>query len=154
MPRFQFLNWRPDLEDTEYEGLTVADNVIHEPEGYQPVHLGSAGSFATTGGLSGTGSSIVSVSAKRVGSTDDLFCAWVHVATSGPSSVSTLHVGVNGVTSSTTATGYPLSNTKIGVTSVITAFDVCEYADKIFFVAAMGNSDGDESMMAGYLDYG
>lgn len=152
--RVDWLNWRPDLEDTEYEGLTVADNVIHEPEGYKAVHLASAGTFTTTGGLGSTTGYINSVASKPVGAGNDTFSAWVHVATSGASRISTLHVGVNGVTSSTTATGYPLSNTKLaGAESVVSIFDVTEYAGKIFFTAGMINTDSDESIMAGYLDY-
>jgi hypothetical protein len=35
--RYQFLNWRPDLEDTQHDGLSVADNVFHDVEGYKQV---------------------------------------------------------------------------------------------------------------------
>lgn len=47
MPRFQFLNWRPDLEDTEFEGLTVADNVVHDVEGWKEVQFVTDGAVST-----------------------------------------------------------------------------------------------------------
>jgi hypothetical protein len=47
LPRFEFLNWRPDLEDTEYEGLTVADNVVHDVEGWKEVKFVTDGAVST-----------------------------------------------------------------------------------------------------------
>lgn len=35
--RLNFLNWRPDQDELNTEGLQVADNVIHETEGYKEV---------------------------------------------------------------------------------------------------------------------
>ena len=64
--RFDFLNLAPDMEDTENQGLTVAQNVVHDTEGYKPVHLGSAGSFATTGGLAASNATVTSIIAKRM----------------------------------------------------------------------------------------
>ena len=131
--RLNFLNFAPDLEDEANPGLTVAQNVIHEPEGYKPLHLASAGSFATTGGLAASTATVTSLVAKPVGSGGDLFCAWI--------ASNTLHVGINGVTAASLSsagggqTGYPLSFATQGSSQSITAFDVTEYAGKIFFVA-------------------
>ena len=134
--RLNFLNYRPALEDVNHDGLTVANNVVHEPEGYKPVHIRTTASFSTTGGLAASSASITSVFAKPVGTQGDYFCAWL----SG--SPGTLHFGLNGVTATSAGsaggslTGYPLSfATATAGFDRIYAFDVCEYAGKIFFVA-------------------
>jgi hypothetical protein len=140
--RLNFLNWRPDSEDTDNDGLTVADNMIHESEGYKPVHLGSAGSFATTGGLAASNATVLALIAKPVGSQGDVITAWV-----SSKATPTLHIGINGVTESGATTGYPLSFSTAYTDSTtsplaIYAFDACEYAGKIFFTvdARMGES--------------
>lgn len=148
--RFNFLNWRPDLEDVGNEGLTVADNCVHEPEGYKAIHLGSAGSFGTTGGLAASNATVLSVIAKPVGNNDDLFCGWI--------ANSTLHVGINGVTAASTTTGYPLSFATAVASGEITVFDVCEAYNKIFFtVQADGIATTPATTLSlavmGYMDY-
>jgi len=131
--RFNFLNFNPDSEDTENLGLTIANNVVHDTEGYKPVHLGSAGSFATTGGLGASVATVLSCIAKPVGTQGDVFAAWL----SG-NAHPTLHVGVNAVTSISATTGFPLSFTNTFISAsdtpiAIYAFDVTEFAGKIFF---------------------
>ena len=148
--RINFLNWNPDLEDENNQGLTVADNVVHEPEGYKPIHLGSAGTFATTGGLAASNATVLSVVAKPVGSADDLLVAWL--------ANGQLHVGLNGVTAASDTTGYPLSFATTTVSGEITAFDVCEAYDKIFFIVQgeqVGTSPTAASTraMVGYMSY-
>lgn len=148
--RFNFLNFNPDSEDTENQGLTVAQNVIHEPEGYKPVHLGTAGSFATTGGLGASVATVTSIVAKPVGSGSDLFCAWL--------ANDTLHVGINGVTTASVTTGYPVAFSTTGASQVIVAFDVTEFADKIFFVAQAQQTEASPSVTAtitavGYMSF-
>ncbi len=49
--RLNFLNWRPDQDEFNTDGLQVADNVIHETEGYKPLHLQSGGAFSRQGAL-------------------------------------------------------------------------------------------------------
>lgn len=148
--RINFLNYNPDLEDTENEGLTIAQNVIHEPEGYKPVHLGTSTAFATTGGLAASVYTVTSCIAKPIGAGNDLFCAWI--------ANNTLHVGLNGVTATTAVTGYPLSFSTAGSSQEITAFDVAEYAGKIFFVAEAKQTEASPSTTGvlahiGYMDY-
>jgi len=131
--RFNFLHYNPDSEDTENQGLVKANNVLHEPEGYKPLHLASAGSFATTGGLAASAATVLALVAKPVGSQGDLFCAWL----SG-GSFPTLHVGLNGLTGVAATTGYPLSFTNTFISASLTpiaifAFDVCESYGKIFW---------------------
>jgi hypothetical protein len=139
----------PDAEDTATDGLTVANNVVHEPEGYKQIHLGSAGSFSTTGGLGASVYTVEACAARPVGSGSDLFCAWI--------ANSTLHVGLNGVTATTAATGYPLTFPS-HISAAITAFDVCESYGKIFFIArgsvqAASPSAVTSREMTAYMDY-
>lgn len=150
MSRLDFLNWNPDADDNNNEGLTLATNCVHEPEGYKAIHLGSAASFATTGGLSASNATVLSVIAKPVGSGNDLFCAWM--------ANGQLHVGLNGVTSTSTTTGYPLSYSTIAASGEITVFDLCETNGKIFFVVkgeqvhTSPTATSVKSMM-GYMSY-
>ena len=150
--RVTFLNWRPDAEDVGNDGLTQADNVIHDIEGYRPVHLASAGTFATTGGLAASTATILSIVAKPVGSQGDYLAAWVADAT-----VPTLHVGLNGVTAATTATGYPLAMATAATDAEIYAFDVCEYGGKIIWTVEAQATDASATALsyafAGYMDF-
>lgn len=148
--RVNFLNFNPDLEDENNQGLTVADNVVHEPEGYKPIHLATAGSFATTGGLAASNATVLSLVARPVGPGSDLFCAWV--------ANGQLHVGLNGVTSTSVTTGYPLSFSTVGASAAITAFDVCESYGKIFFTVSASQQEAVPSTTPslshiGYMDY-
>ena len=148
--RVNFLNYNPDLEDTQNPGLTVASNVVHDAEGYKPVHLASAGSFVTTGSLGASVATVRALVAKPVGSGDDLFCAWI--------SSNTLQIGLNGVTATSVTTGYPLSFATAGVSTEITAFDVTESNGKIFFVVEATQTEITPSAnpvlkQTGYMDY-
>jgi len=125
--RLNFLNYNPDMEDVGNNGLTVANNVVHEPEGYKPIHLASAGAFATTGGLGASVSTVISIVSKNIGAQNDTLSAWLNAT-------GTLHIGLNGVTATTATTGYPLSVSTAVASGEITIFDVCEYAGKITFV--------------------
>lgn len=148
--RFNFQDLAPDLEDTKNPGLTIAQNVVHETEGYKAVHLGSAGSFSTTGALGASNATVTALIAKPVGAQSDLFCAWL--------ANDTLHVGINGITSPTSATGHPLSFGTAGPTQEITVFDVTEFADKIFFVVSAQQdevvpSNTSTLTTSGFVDY-
>ena len=149
--RVNFLNFNPDMEDVGNNGLTVANNVVHEPEGYKPIHLSSAGAFATTGGLGASVGTVISVVTKPVGSQNDTLSAWFTQA-------GVLHIGLNGVTATTATTGYPLSMATAAATGEITVFDVCEYAGKITFVVeAQGTTVVPSATVtlrhAGYMDF-
>ena len=150
--RIDFLNWAPDAEDVGNQGLVEADNVVHDSEGWKEIHLGSSGSFATTGGLAASTQTILSVVAKPVGAQTDLFCAWLNDATTP-----TLNVGINGVTASTSATGHPLAFSTAVSNPEIWALDVCEYAGKICWtVEARGENASGTALsvaFAGYMDY-
>ncbi len=158
MFRRDFLNWRPDAEDFGNDGLVTADNVIHETEGFKPAHLASAGSFATTGGLAASVATVLAVQCRPVGAQNDYLVAWIADQTA-----TTLHVGLNGTTGTTTATGHPLSFSTVyaGSTTTpvnISVFDVCEYGGKIFWTveAQMGTTTPSTTQTlgyAGYMDY-
>lgn len=140
------------MEDEGNEGLTVADNVIHEPEGYKSIGLQSAGAFSTTGGLAASVYTVGACAARSVGDGSDAFCAWI--------ANDTLHVGLNGVTATTAVTGYPLTF-GVGATlrsDYITALDVCESYGKIFFIArgystTLLATTSAHKTMTGYMDY-
>ena len=145
-----FLNWRPDAEDVGLDGLTVADNVIHDVEGYRPVHLASAGAFSTT--IAASVATVLSIVAKPVGAQGDYFCAWVAQDT-----VPELHVGINGETASTSATGFPLTMATAATDAEIWAFDVCEYGGKIIWTVEAKATDASATALsyafAGYMDF-
>jgi hypothetical protein len=149
MPRLRLdlLNWRPDLDETVNDGLTKADNVVHDAEGWKPVHLASSGSFATS--IAASEATVLSIVALPVGASDDLFCAWIADATQP-----TLHVGVNGSTATNTNTGHPLTFTTSAVNSAIWAFDVCEYGGKIIWtVEARAEDAGGTTLSMAYSGY-
>ena len=118
--RIPFLNWQPDKSDLPNEGLEDCDNVVHEPEGYKPVFLESAGAFATTGALTNVASIVV----KTVGPSFDKFHAWLDS--------DQIKVGINGVeiTSSGSTT---VSFATSGSNQAICFFDVAEFGDEILF---------------------
>ena len=148
--RVQFLNWRPDAEDVGNDGLTQCDNVVHEPEGYKPVHLASSGAFTTV--LAASDATILSVVSKPVGNAGDQFAAWVADATAP-----TLCVGINGATASTSATGHPLTFATASTGHEIYAFDVAEYGGKIAWTVEAQAADASGTALsiayAGYMDY-
>lgn len=49
--RINFLNWRPDQEPLNNDGMTEADNCIHDTEGYKPIRVQTEGAFETAGPL-------------------------------------------------------------------------------------------------------
>lgn len=143
--KLSFLDWAPDLEPVQNKGLVVATNTIHDADGYKPIQKASAGAFSTKGALS----TVSSVMAKQVGTGDQYFYAWVNGTD--------LHVGIDGVTA-TSATTSPSFATIPSIGTSITALDVCELADVIFFtVEAVGGTVTPDTRITlratGYLTY-
>lgn len=143
--KFNFLNYRPVLEDEVNPGLNVAQNVVHEVEGYKPIHLRSAGAFVTA--IPPNADACV---AKSVGSQGDIFAAWLLS--------NELIVGVNGITSTSVTTGYPLSFSTAGTNRHIYSFDVCEAFGRIFFTVEARQSNSapattEALVHSGYLDF-
>ena len=67
--RRDFLNWRPDRDEFDSEGLQVADNVLHDVEGYKQTRYATDGAASTLNGTSGV--TITSFQARQVGSLRD-----------------------------------------------------------------------------------
>ena len=150
--RRALLDWQPDLDDYGDNGLTQADNVIHDADGWHPIHLASSGSFATTGGLAASSATILSIVTKPVGAVGNTFSAWIADQTAP-----TLQVGIDGVTATTSATGYPLTFTTTSVNQEIYAFDVCEVGGKIVWTVEAQAEDASGTALsiafAGYMDF-
>ena len=121
--RVNFLNWRPDADEFGNNGLTAADNVVHDTEGWKPIFMKTAGALSTTAPLAAA--TISALMVKSIGSVGDKLVAWI--------TGDTLHVGVNGATSTSSVTGYPPSFATAGGNRNITMFDVCEPPGGIFF---------------------
>ncbi len=127
--RIDFLNWRPDQEDLGNDGLTVANNVVHDSEGYKPIYLASTGAFSTTGALA----SVSSIVTKPAGAQMTPFSAWL--------SADTIGVGFNGV-SAVQAGATTTAFATTGATQVITAFDVAELNGQMVFVVEAQQNEG------------
>ncbi len=66
--RRDFLNGTPDQEDFGNEGLTVADNVIHDTEGFKQLNIQPSASFETANFYSGKAlSSVRSMQIRSIG---------------------------------------------------------------------------------------
>lgn len=148
-----FLDWSPDREAVGNEGLSVATNVLHDTEGWKSLHLASAGAFATA--IAASVATVIAAVAKPVGAQGDVLVAWVSNKTTP-----TLHIGINGVTGTSSTTGYPKSFSTAYVSSTATplaiySFDVCEYAGNIFFSvsATMGTSTPSTTQALSYSAY-
>jgi hypothetical protein len=70
--RFDFLNWQPDQNDWEYDGLNQALNVYHSDEGWRGIKSPTTGAFATTTPFSGSAlTTINSIRVKTYGNNQD-----------------------------------------------------------------------------------
>ena len=52
--RSDFLKWQPDQDDFNNPGLTIADNVLHDTEGYKQLLQQTDAAFTTTTVLGGS----------------------------------------------------------------------------------------------------
>jgi len=133
--RFNFLNWRPDADDMGNDGLITADNVIHDTEGYVQYKTPTSGAFVTNTAI-GTCPSIV---VRSVGTNNQRIAAYLHNATAAGAgytvdfSIGLFSSGYTTIGNYTTFTSSTLS-TQYTLNSV-SAFEVAEYADKIYITA-------------------
>lgn len=142
--RVDWLNWRPDLEDTEFDGLTVADNVIHQPEGYKEVRFTTAGAVSTivSAGnvLWASGTTIGAIQVRQLGSLLDSsdsnkVAAYIRDDVSPQFAVDFFN------TTTPTSTTGAAGNMTSGY--AITAFQTAELNDVIFVCAnASGSAAG------------
>jgi len=117
--RLNFLNWRPDLEALGNDGLTVAENVLHDAEGFKKITEQTAGAFSTTT------ASVTDFKAVAIGTNNQTFCCWL--------SGGTMFFGIDGVTATGPSTATAFATATAG--QAISSFAVTEYGDDIFFCA-------------------
>lgn len=134
-----FLNWRPDADEYDNDGLTKANNTVHDTEGYKPIHLQSAGAFST--GIPAS-VSVLSVVAQAGIWPTTAFCAYVKQ--SGPT-LRFAHFFNTGTTfheGTWNTTGYPTAHAfaTAGTSQAVVAFDKCFLGDKMFLVAVAEQS--------------
>ncbi|MEM6817207.1 MAG: hypothetical protein AAF578_00315 [Pseudomonadota bacterium] len=123
--RKQFSGYAPDLDDFEHPGLTVADNVVSDVEGYKPITLTST--VTPTGNLT----SVDDISLANLGSEpgfNQQMCAWL--------SGGTLQIGINGVLRPSNTPGYPLSWSGPMLTQGMQPINVVELNNQRFFTAS------------------
>jgi len=133
--KLDFLNWRPDLEDYDNQGLIEAQNVFHQPEGWKEYKTPTVGAFVTNTAL-GTCPSVV---IKSVGTNNQRIAAFLHnpvVAGAGATidfSIGIFSQGYTTIGLYTTYTSSTISSLLTG--NNVMAFDVCELDGLIFFSA-------------------
>ena len=123
--RYDFAAWLPDMDDFQNPGMTVADNVFHQDDGYQIIKQQTAGAFATLTSVGNAGRNVGAVQVKPIGVGGTNLAAWLKLSTAGPTA--TLEIGdptvgvIGAVESATLASVGALS---------INAFQVCELKTK------------------------
>ena len=152
MPRIDFLEWLPDLDDFFNKGLVTADNLIHQPEGYKEVKQQTGGAFSTLTSVGNMGTNVTAIQVKPVGTGGTNLAAWFRSNPSTPSVF--LEVGDPAVG----ALGSIESATLSSVGSMkISAFQVCELNDSAFLTAqADGNAAAGTAIalnLTGFLTY-
>ena len=137
--RVNFLNWRPDQEPSTHDGLNVADNLLHDTEGYKSLPMQTG--FSTTNPLSGNDFSWISVQVRPIGIGGDLvYCGLRGLSTSPSASV---YVGIVGqATAIAGQTPFvPFGGTLISANACrIEAFFVTEF-EQSFLVTARVTGD-------------
>ena len=127
--KYNFLNWAPDLEDHEHNGLAIAENVLHDSNGYYPIKIQTAGAFSTgTPAGAGFGIAYSDIKVKPFGNAGELTFAAIQYDTA---TTNTFRIGVVG-------TGFTAVNfaTLASVGACwIKSFDVCELGQRVVISA-------------------
>ena len=130
--KFNFLNWRPDAEDYENDGLITADNLLHDTEGYLQILSNTTTSM--TNFAAGSGGTINSVLCRpqgslRIATSTGLVYAAAEIVDFNSN---TLRALCGPVTNNAleTGTGTTIATATSGV---VTSFQLCELNDRIFF---------------------
>ena len=151
--RLNFLNWRPDQEASQHDGLTVAENVIHDAEGYKQVLFATAGAVSTAISMSTTTSAVLSAQVRQAGSKRDASTDnKVHCLIINSTAVGRAEIWVGSGTDLTTLFAQATLTASAGTVSpvasaaAITAFEVCELEGNVFITAEAKaeNSSGEE----------
>ena len=134
--RLNFLNWRPDMEPSGHDGLTEADNVLHDTEGYKQLRVATSGAAATAAASANT---LGSVQVRQLGSKQDtsednkMAC---YLVVANPSGVGVrIQVGSSTFNSESTLTASAGTAHPVATGGAITAFEVCELNDYVFITA-------------------
>lgn len=145
--RLNFIDWRPDLEDEAHDGLTVADNVIHEPEGYKPIRLETALAFTTNTAL-GT---VLSVQVRPSGVSNDRVAAWVRQidASTAALSVGTYDAGAFSGSATSTLTG--VTSTGGSLVCRVISFQTAELADYLVLTAVAEGATSPTTTALAYI---
>lgn len=153
--RVNFLNWRPDLEPSEHEGLVSASNAYHSPSGYKSVQANTAGAGATLNGLDGItmlssrALQVMPMGPGRTVGAPNFISGYIREATGGSFNLSlTENAGGDSLASTLNATGTSMA---------LTAFDVCALGNQVFVCAQMdlaqtGSSIVGARALSGTLD--
>lgn len=136
--KINFLNWRPDAEDYENDGLITADNVLHDTEGYKELLQQTAAAFSTTSPLNAGLNTVSSIKVKTFGNNNQIVVADVYTPTT---TTAALRIGVQGNNAFTTVTMATLAS--IGAAR-IKSFSVGEL-NQSFVMAATAEA----SLLAG-----
>jgi hypothetical protein len=129
--KYDFLNWRPDLEDERHDGLTTADNFLHDIEGYKQLLKQTAGAFSTTSPMNAGADNILSLKAKPFGLSGDLALADVL----DDSANIVLRIGVQGQNAFTTTNIATSNGLQTGGSAVIKSFSICEFGQSVVMAA-------------------
>lgn len=99
--KLNFLNWRPDAEDYENDGLITADNFLHDKEGYKQLLQQTSAAFSTTSPLNAGLNTISSIKAKTFGNNNQVALADIYAP---DTTTAALRIGVHGNNAFTTTT--------------------------------------------------
>ncbi len=133
--KLDFLNFQPDQDDWNNQGLIEADNVIHTPEGYISYKSIPGASFVADTNLGTTPSLVI----RPVGTGEQVAIAYLHDATAAGAGF-TIQFSIGLMDSNYSTLGSYTTYTSSTITSAYTgnnvaAFDVCELGDVLFFTA-------------------
>lgn len=134
--KVNFLNWRPDQDEYQLEGLVKAQNVVHDTEGYKPVYLQTTTSFST--GIAAA-SSVLSVVASPGPWPGTAFTSYVEDGTTPVlrfgyvySTAAAMYAGA------WSTTGYPTAHafaTAGASGHAVVAHDTCYLGEYVFMVS-------------------
>jgi len=127
--KFNFLNWQPDREDYENDGLITADNLIHQPEGYTELLVNTVGSASTLTALAGT--TFTSINMLPMGSARTVTSSMYMVgAVQGSATASSLVAIEPGGSTLSIAGQIDTTSTLLALTN----FDVCELNNSVVVI--------------------
>jgi hypothetical protein len=131
--KFNFLDWRPDLDPWEHEGLVYAIDTIHDRNGYRSLKINTALAFSTATPLSGN-TAITDIKVKPFGIGTDRAVALINRITV---TTSALRIGVEGQGAMTSVTLGTLASLN---SCWIESFDLAQFGQQVAIGAQAGAS--------------